>query len=299
MRFLLFVFSLAFLVSCTADEKQVMNTIDVQGHRGCRGLMPENTIPAMLKAMEIGVTTLEMDVVISRDKQVVVSHEPFFSSDICLNPAGDKAANESDNLYLLTYDEIKSFDCGSVVHSRFPEQEKFRIAKPLLSDLFEAVKQASENNGGRVPYFNIEIKSRPEWDGSFHPPVQEYCDLVIDEIERAGMQKYGIIQSFDIRALKYMHEAHPDYQLAYLTENLSPWKANLEKLGFQPDIYSPYYPQLSPNAIAEMQEEGMKVIPWTINDKEEIETFLKMGIDGIISDYPDRVMEVLRELKED
>ena len=149
-----------------------------------------------------------------------------------------------------------------------------------------------------MPNFNIEVKSRPEWDNIFHPEVSEYCDLVLEIVRDADIEERVIIQSFDIRCLQYMHEKYPDMKLAYLTENLVSWERNLKELGFQPDIYSPYFPQLSPNAIKAMQDEGMKVIPWTINDSSDIRTFIEMGIDGIISDYPNRVVEILEDLKQ-
>jgi glycerophosphoryl diester phosphodiesterase len=299
MRISLLIGILVFLfASCSTDQEDVIANVDVQGHRGCRGLMPENTIPAMLTAMKIGVTTLEMDVVISKDRQVLLSHEPYMSSEICLDSAGNTTGNEKANIFELSYEEIKTYDCGTKSPRRFPDQEKIKVAKPLLSEVFAIAKEMSEKSGTDMPYFNIEIKSRPEWDGKYHPEVPEYCDLLVKEISKAGLKEKCIIQSFDSRTLVYLHENHPDFVLAYLTEDPTSWKSQLEELGFQPQIFSPYYPMLSPNMIKSIQDEGMKVIPWTINDKKDIEAFLKMGIDGIISDYPDRVMEILEELKE-
>ncbi|HVG13902.1 MAG TPA: glycerophosphodiester phosphodiesterase family protein, partial [Chitinophagaceae bacterium] len=147
---------------------------DIQGHRGCRGLMPENTIPAMLKAMDLGVTTLEMDVVISGDKKVVVSHDVYFHEAITTAPNGKFLATEESTkllLYGIPYDSIKKYDVGLKPHPSFPRQEKIPVSKPLLQDLLNATEAYATKKGLSIRY-NIEIKSKPADDGKKHPAIE-------------------------------------------------------------------------------------------------------------------------------
>src|SRR6267378_2929220 len=141
-------FFIPFAMSSSLLAQVSVPRFDIQGHRGARGLKPENTIPAFLTALDTGVTTLEMDVIVTRDKQVVVSHEPWMSAAICSDRAG-KPINEKEekkyNLYRMTYEEVKQFDCGSRGNVKFPEQEKMYAAKPLLSDVMVAVENHIKN----------------------------------------------------------------------------------------------------------------------------------------------------------
>lgn len=262
--------------------------MDTQGHRGARGLAPENTIEGFLLAAEMGVTTLEMDVVISADLQVLVSHEPFFSPEICLDPSGNPISYDSViNIYHLTYSEISQFDCGNLPHPRFPNQQKMKTVKPLLSAVIDIVEKLHRSH----LRYNIELKSKAETDNLFHPEPEAFVQLVVDIIEKKGIGERVTIQSFDFRILQIINRKYPNTQLALLIENRIPWRSNLDSLGFVPAIYSPDYQLLSRSIVKEIQETGMKVIPWTVNAPEDIEKMLSWGVDGIISDYPDRVIE--------
>jgi glycerophosphoryl diester phosphodiesterase len=261
---------------------------DLQGHRGSRGLMPENTIPAMIKAMDLGATTLEMDLAITKDGQVILSHEPFMNPVICLTPdaATIDAKDHSYNLYEMTYHEILGFDCGTKVHVGFPQQVKFFAAKPLLKDVFVVTEKYAKDMNLPAPRYNIEIKSSPEGDGIYHPEVSEFSNKVVKLIsESIGWERVNI-QSFDFRVLKYIHATYPDVPLAMLVENAATYKADLEELGFQPEIFSPYFVGLTPEIIQTLHEKGMKIIPWTLNTTPQMEKLLEMGVDGIITDYP-------------
>jgi glycerophosphoryl diester phosphodiesterase len=272
--------------------------LDVQGHRGARGLMPENTIPAFIKALEIGASTLELDAVISRDKQVVVSHEPFLSHIICYSPEGLPITEEEEkdyNLYEMTYEEISQCDCGSRVHPRFAEQQKLAVGKPLLSEVIEAAETYVAEQDAASVYYNIETKSRPSGDNIFHPEPAGFVDLIMEVVREKGIEERVILQSFDIRTLQYAHEAYPGLKLALLIENVKSARANVSELGFVPDIYSPYYRLLNKKTMKYAREEGMKVIPWTVNKPRAIKKMIRMGVDGIISDYPDRVMDAVKE----
>src|SRR6185436_12863608 len=134
--------AILFFTACNAPGKLQGNsmpvTFDKQGHRGCRGLFPENTIPAMKNALDLGVTTLEMDAVITKDKQVVLSHEPWFGEEITTKPDGTYMGNREErkfNIYWMTYEDVKTFDVGMKPHPRFPRQKKMKVVKPLLTDV--------------------------------------------------------------------------------------------------------------------------------------------------------------------
>ncbi len=272
------------------------SSFDWQGHRGCRGIMPENTIPAFKKALELGVTTLELDVVISKDKQVVVSHEPFFSPEICQDAAGKPVSKEqspSYSLYQLTYAEIQSFDCGSRGNSRFPDQQKMVVHKPLLSEVLQMTLQYCREKSIPLVQFNIEIKSTPAGDDVLHPSVPEFSALVYQVVKEYIPLEHLILQSFDFRTLQYWHEHYPAVRLAALVENAKSVSANIQDLGFTPQIYSPYYKLLSgKEAVRKIHAAGMKVIPWTINEVKDMRKVKSWGVDGIITDYPNRIADV-------
>jgi glycerophosphoryl diester phosphodiesterase len=209
-------------------------TFDWQGHRGARGLMPENSIPAFKKALDLGVTTLELDVVVSKDKQIVVSHDPFFAADICLQPDGkeiNKKEEKTYNLFTYTYNQIKEFDCGSKGNVRFPEQQKMKVCKPLLSEVFIAMEQYQKDKNLPAFAYNIEIKSSVDGDNIYHPAPEEFSDLVYQVIKSNIPLDRIIVQSFDFRALQYWHQKYPEVKLAALVENMKSLDINLKNLG--------------------------------------------------------------------
>lgn len=274
------------------------SSLDIQGHRGCRGLLPENTIPAFLKAVELGVTTLELDVVISQDKQVVVSHEPFLSHVICRTPAGEAVEDEDEkhyNLYEMTYDAIAQCDCGSRPHPQFPEQENFAAYKPLLRDVIDTVEQFIASNGYEPLFYNIETKSSEAGDDVFHPKPAEFTDLLLSVLSEKDLQNRVVIQSFDVRTLQEIKKKKPELSLALLIGNSEPAQQNLNKLGFIPTIYSPYYKLVDADLMELAKQKGMQIIPWTVNEPEDMMNMVEMGVDGIISDYPDRVVAIIKK----
>ena len=265
--------------------------LDIQGHRGARGLLPENTIPAFIKAIDEGVTTLELDVVVTKDKKIVLSHEPFLSHEICLTLQGsgiNKKEERLFNIYQMTYEEVREFDCGSKPHPRFPDQQKMKVSKPLLIDLIRQVEMYLKEKGLPKVNYNIELKSTPKGDGVFHPGVKEFSDLVFDALKNKLPKERFTIQCFDFRILQYWHQAYPEIELVTLVENMKGIDKNLEALGFMPAVYSPYYQLLTQKDIDYLHQKGIKVIPWTINSRKEMQKMAHMGVDGIITDYPDR-----------
>ncbi len=270
---------------------QYIPKFDVQGHRGARGLRPENTIPGFLLAIDSGVTTIELDVVISKDKQVLVSHEPWISSSICLDPTGTPLELKQEkklNIYQLTYDEVKQFDCGSLGNKNFPQQEKIKVSKPLLNDVIVAVENHIKSYASYEVDYNIEIKSTPDGDKKFHPSVEEFSDLVYNLVDQYIPLERLVIQSFDFRVLKYWHHKYPHIRLAALVENTKSIESNLNTLGFKPSIYSPHFKLLSKEKVRYLHGQKIRVIPWTVNEVSDMLSLKGMGVDGFITDYPDR-----------
>jgi len=264
---------------------------DKEGHRGCRGLMPENTIPAMLKALELGVTTLEMDAHITKDNLVVISHDAYFNRDITTKPDGSYLeASEEKNymLYKMDYADIKKMDVGLKPYSRFPSQQKLAAHKPLLSDLIDSVESYCKEHKRQLPFYNIETKSLANTDNIYHPVPEEFVRLLMNVIETKRISDRVIIQSFDIRTLQIVHQKYPSIKTSLLIEGFDKriLDAQLKALGFIPTIYSPEYSLVNELLLKDCHQQNIKVIPWTVNDKENIERLKKMGVDGIISDYP-------------
>jgi glycerophosphoryl diester phosphodiesterase len=255
--------------------------IDWQGHRGARGLYPENTIGAMEVALKYPISTLELDVVISKDNKVVLSHEPWINPKIC--------KGEKKNLYKLTYDEIIKFDCGSKGHPDFPQQKKASVGKPLLSKLLNEFKN-------RDVKFNVEIKSSRENEKKgFQPDFQKFSDLVVKELREKLSENRFTIQSFDWRVLKYIHEKYPSLNLVALKEGAFQPESVLKELGFSPYAFSPYYKFLSSEDIVFFHKKKVLVIPWTLNSVTEMKALIKIGVDGIITDYPNLIPEALEK----
>jgi glycerophosphoryl diester phosphodiesterase len=288
------LFLALLFIPCSPPKSmnQQIPALDLQGHRGCRGLMPENTIPAMIHALDLGVNTLEMDVVISQDRKVVVSHEPFFNHEISIKPDGNlvsEAEEQSLNIYQMQYSMIQTFDVGSRPHPRFPRQVKMKAVKPLLQDLIDSAEKHAEGISRALPWYNIEIKSLPGSDSRYHPAPEEFTKLVMDQVMAKGIEKRTTIQSFDLRPLRYLHEKFPEIRAVLLVEegekkSFEEW---IKELGFKPAGYSPHYEQVTEELVSACRREKIRLVPWTVNNLEEMKRLVKLGVDGIISDYPD------------
>lgn len=269
---------------------------DFQGHRGARGLLPENTIPSFLKALEYPITTMEFDLVVSADSQLVISHEPWFHHDISTAPDGSPVSPPQApefNIFGMDYDEIAAFDVGQRGNPRFPEQQPMPAVKPLMREAIEAIEaQVAEMNREPVLY-NIEMKSTPEWTGSYVPEPETFARLLYEELRELDMLERVFIQSFDVRTLQAMRQIDENLPLVLLVENDRGVASNISQLGFIPEVYSPYFMRVDEAAVAQVQAEGMRLVPWTINEKEDMHRLIDMGVDGLITDYPDRATEVL------
>ncbi|MDU1890171.1 MAG: glycerophosphodiester phosphodiesterase family protein [Dysgonomonas sp.] len=295
-KLIFYVLSICFcLYSCKSTEARKEDNVlalefDEQAHRGGRGLMPENTIPAMLDAIDRGVTTLELDLQITKDRKVLVSHDPYFSEKITTTPQGDTLTKEDSRtrvLYSMPYDSIKKYDVGLKHHPDFPEQKKIAAQKPLLEDLLKSSEEYAQGKG-RTVFYNMEIKSKAKGDSVIHPPVEEFVDLVMDVVNKSGIKNKITIQSFDTRALQTLNKKYPEMITSYLIGKNEKRSAKelFEALGFTPQILSPEYMIVTPEMIDECHAMNVKVLPWTVNDTESIKKLKAMGVDGIITDYP-------------
>lgn len=287
--------TLLFLIFPILTFAQTME-FEIQGHRGSRGLMPENTIPAFKKAIDLGVHTLELDVVISKDKKVVVSHDPFFNPNCTTDPSGKFITKENQgNLYQLTYEEIKKYDVGLRGNKDYPEQQKMAVYKPLLEDMIRESEKYAKAKGVKPLKYNIEIKSEEKEYDISQPRVEEFSELVYKVIIKQLPPERVTLQSFDYNVLKFWHKQieQKKYKPIILSALIEPFdnndvKFNLEKLGFKPQIWSPYFAQATEKRVKELHELSIKVIPWTVNKREDMEKVKAVGCDGLITDYPDR-----------
>ncbi len=280
----------------TKEEPKTSDApFDIQGHRGAMGLMPPNTIPSFLKGLELGVTTLEMDAAITKDNKVIISHDGFFLSDITTKPDKSKVNKQeekspSNNIYMMEYEEVKKYDVGSVGTPYFPEQRKFKVAPPLLSDVIDSSEGFSKKTGRSLPYYNIEIKSYKPFDNVFYPEVEKYTDLVMAVILSKNISSRVVISSFDLRALKYMHQKYPKVKLglyANLNDKLS-FTERVNQLGFIPDFFGPNYQAVDSQMITDCTAKGVKVIPYTVNEVADMKRLKALGVSGLITDMPNR-----------
>lgn len=276
-----------------ADSHTATAQVEVQGHRGDRGNFPENSIPAFISAVEKGVDVIELDVVISKDKKVVVSHEPYMHELYMRDPAGDSISgieSKNLNLYQMEYNSIKAYDGGSRGNKNFPAQAKLKTYKPLLSEVVDTVINYVEANGLESIKFNIEIKSSEKDYGVYQPYPEEFIELVIGVVREKQIEDQVNIQSFDPAILNVLRDKYPDVEIAYLVSGEGIDK-NLKKLNFTPEIYSPNFQLVKDETFVDsVKNRKMKLIPWTVNEEKDIDRMIDLKVDGIITDYPERVL---------
>jgi len=304
---------LFFLSACNEAEQKELEAVspvlpkpkasgfEVQGHRGERGLAPENSISGFLMALDEGVDVLEMDVVITKDEQVILSHEPWISAEICLDEDGkelpsDALAMVQHNIYQMTLEEVQSFDCGSKPHPCFPTQAKFPVAKPTLSALIDSVKAYCAANERALPGFNIELKHKSMSEDLYHPSAERFAELVLGITVVKGIDEQCTYQSFSLPQLKALHQVHPK-NLVLLNEADTPLYVLCDSLGFIPEVYSPNYNLLTSSDMKFARAQNMRIIPWTVNSVEDMERLYNQGVDGIITDYPNRLLDLLKGVR--
>lgn len=294
-------------------------SFDLQGHRGARGLAPENTLAAFARALTLGVTTLELDLAVTRDGVVVVSHDPVLNPDVARRPDGHWLDKAGPPLFALSRGELLAYDVGrlrpgSRYAAQFPEQvpqDGLRI--PTLLEVFALAGKA----GNETVRFNIETKIDPGKPEQTLPPAA-FADAVLAVVREAGVTARTTIQSFDWRTLRHVQRVAPDVETVCLTaqdppdqllggrEGGSPWLAGLDPNDFAGSvprlvqaagarIWSPSARDLNPRAIGEAHGLGLKVIPWTVNRPGDMKSLIEAGVDGLITDRPDLLRQVMQE----
>ncbi len=257
--------------------------LDVQGHRGCRGLLPENSMAAFARAIELGVTTLELDLQSTRDRVLVVHHDQRLDPERCVHDDGRPLAPTP--LRDLAYRDLADIQCGRLPHPLFPEQ---RSVPESRIPRFEQVLALAAG----APYavrLNVEIKMQDEKLGI---PVDEFARLVVETVREHRLQARTTVQSFHPPALLAVRALDRDMPTAILARKRRCYGRLLRES--RADILSPRFDRLTRRAVRRMHARGIPVVPWTVNEPEDIRRMIAWGVDGIISDYPDRVL-ALRE----
>ncbi len=271
-----------------------MNNQEIHGHRGARGVYPENSLMGFKESYRQGVRAFELDVVISKDNKVVVSHEPWMSAQYCLQTTGGFIKKEDEfmfNLYEMTHSEIMLYDCGTKAHPDFPKQLSVKCYKPLLNEVLSLFTVAEHQS----IFWNIEIKSEVDLYNIFQPKPSEFVGLVLEDLNVFGELLNVMIQSFDISVLEDLNAQPISYPISYLIENRDAFEVNMRKLSFVPAYYNPENILVDRFLIEKVHAQAMKIIPWTVNEIEDAKRLFLMGVDGVITDYP---VEMLIQLQE-
>ena len=254
---------------------------EIYGHRGFRGKYPENSILGFQKAIELGISGIELDVVVNKDSQLVISHEPFFQKEYCLDSTGHNIETENDfNIYHLTQKEIELFDCGTKPYSKFSGQLKTKTIKPLFQTFVEQVDL-------KHAIVLFEIKSDPKEIGVSQPNIDEYVKIILDELSHFQYKSKIRIMSFDAEILEQIHQKDPSYQIIYLTYLPKSPNSFLKKLSFRPFALGMYYPTINGKTAKILHQKNIKLFSWTVNEIKQKEKMMKLGVDGIITDFPD------------
>lgn len=306
-------------VSVTAPQVADKANFDLQGHRGARGLRPENTLAGFTYALDLGVSTLELDCGVTRDGVVVVSHDRVLNPEHTRDASGAFLGEAGPVVHEVSYDELRKYDVGRIkpgskLAVSFPEQQPVDGERiPRLADVFALVRQRGD---GSVR-FNIETKIDPTQPGQTAAP-EDFAKALIKVIRESGMESRTTIQSFDWRTLVAARRIAPEIAVVALTDQqpdedtieIGKPGASIWLGGFDVDdhggsvprmvqalgarVWSPHALDLTPALVKEAQELGLRVIPWTVNDPKDMERAIALGIDGLITDYPDRLRAVLK-----
>jgi glycerophosphoryl diester phosphodiesterase len=300
---------------------QSVHAFDLQGHRGARGLAPENTIAAFRIALRIGVSTLETDLGLTSDGVLVLSHEPRLAAALTRGPDGTWLKEDGAPLVRLSYDDVERYDVGRLnpdhrYAAQFPQQKPVDGERlPTLSALFELARDR-RSPGGAPIRFNIETKVTP---GAEVPTAdaRTFAQAVVTAVRRAGMAERVTVQSFDWSTLVEVHRLAPEMATACLTiesanmntlrpgpDGASPWHAGLKPADYGNSLprlaraagcstWSPFWRNVTEPLVAEAHGLGLRVVPWTLNEPADMERMIDLGVDGLITDYPDRARHVL------
>ena len=268
--------------------------VDVQAHRGGAGLMPENTIEAVKHALDMGVNTLELDLQVSKDGLIVVSHDPYFHHRYAIRPDGSYVEKDDakEYIYRMPYSEIAKYDVGSRPSEEWPDKACVKAVKPLANDLIDFVENYTKEKGLSPVRYNIEIKSKDAaGEGQNWPTYDRFVTECCKFLHSKQLDDRLVVQSFDVRALNYMHEKYPEMNVSYLVDEKAPdFDTYMGYLKFTPQWLSPHHAITDEALVQKCREKGIKIVPWTVDEPEDIKRMIDLGVDAIISNYPDRVL---------
>ncbi len=296
-------FKIAVTLFCAASmsasvsfaQQTKFPAFSAEAHRGGRGLYPENTITAMLQTMKIdGITTLEMDTHITKDGKVVVTHDDYLSPAFMLTPDGKEIPATDAKKYPvfgMDYNDLKAFDLGSKYFDSFPKQQKSKQYIPLLATLIDSVQAEIKKAKHKQFFYNIETKCSEKGDGITNPEPEVFVKLLMDVIEKKKITPFVVIQSFDKRTIQIINKKYPKVKTSFLVANKKSYEENIADLGYKPFILSPVWQMVTEELVNKAHADGVKVIPWTANNAEEIRKLRALKVDGIISDYPDVLVQ--------
>ncbi len=277
---------------------RLRDCVDVQAHRGGAGLMPENTISSMKNAIDLGVNTLELDLQISADKQVVVSHDSYFHYRYATRPDGSivKKEDPKEYIYTMDYSQVAKYDTGLRESTVWPEKACIPEHKPLASELISFVENYTRENKLTPMRYNIEIKCRAgKGEGTNWPEYKEFTDRCMELLLSMDLGDRLVVQCFDARALNYMHEKYPQVKLSFLIDKKdTDFEATMAKLNFTPDWISPQFSLVDKTFCEKAWARGMKIVPWTVDNEEDIRRMIDLKVEAIISNYPDRLLKLTR-----
>ena len=295
-----------------------VTSFDLQGHRGARGLRPENTLAGFAFTLELGVTTLELDCAVTADGVVVVSHDPVLNPDHTRDEQGRFLHSAGPPIATLTWQQLQRYDVGRLrpgtsYAAQFPDQQPVDGERiPRLADVFALAR----SRGDAAVRFNIETKLSPDQPGLAVPP-EPFAQAVVDAVRSAGVESRTTIQSFDWRTLMVVRRIAPAIATVALTDQQpgedtvevgrpgpSPWLGGLDVDDFGGSVptvvhasgarvWSPHYRDIDPRLVAEAHALGLTVVPWTVNEPAEMQRVLALGVDGMISDRPDLLRSLL------
>jgi len=256
-------------------------TFEIQAHRGARAFYPENTLHAFCKAVDLGCLVIELDLVVSKDHRIVVSHDPW------VNSYSGTGSSSRRYLYSMDYEEITLLDSGSV-SPEFPLQTRIHAYRPTLPDVFRTVEEHLCSIGRPAEMvYNLEVKSRPELDGVAHPDPAPYAALVIRDIAESGIDCRIRLQSFDDRILAEAKSIMPGLCFGLLVEDPAVFDSFPAKPGFVPDYVNPKLQLVDEALLSRLNVFGVKVVVWTVNRTEDMVRMKMLGVDGIITDHPE------------
>jgi glycerophosphoryl diester phosphodiesterase len=257
--------------------------------------MPENTIPAFLRAMELGCDWIEMDVVVTGDGHVLISHEPWMDARVCRKPDGTGLSEEEGrgiNIFDLSLAEVQAYFCVPSTMDVAPTLWKDDWHKPTLREVVHATDRFSQERGSPPVKFNIEIKSGPDLYGTYQPLPVPFAERVLAEVQALHIAERCLVQCFDVAVLAAVHATAPEMPVAMLVENTQELDVNLQRLGFLPNYYSPEFHMVNEDLVRALCEKGLGLLAWTVNGPEDIRRMIMLGVDGIITDHPERVVDL-------